>query len=440
MSSRAAIIAALSPEERAAFYASLTPQEREALPYLWSFWGRQDQLPPAGDWRNWGMLGGRGAGKTKAASEWLRSEVEAGKRRRIAVVGPTADAVRRIQVEGPSGILSVGPPSGRPTYEPSVRRISWSNGAVANLYSSEEPDRIRGENCDAAWCDELCSWSNVDETWHMLQMALRIDGPKGDPPRCLITTTPKNIPLLREIIASPSTVVTRARTADNIANLNPETVKYLTERYAGTTLGRQELDAELLADNENALWSRDLIERTRVKAAPADLKRIVVAIDPSGSNNKTSDETGIVIVGKGYDDHAYVLADLSGKYSPEQWASKAVAAYRAFKADRIVAERNFGGDMVAGVLRSVGPNIPLKLLTASRGKVARAEPVVALFEQGKAHICGVLNGLEDQLTSWEPGGSARSPDRLDAMCWGVTELCLSSGQPARRVFLDVFSR
>lgn len=432
-------VAALPEAERAAFFAGLSPRELESLPWCWDFWARGDQLPPEGPWRTFLLLGGRGSGKTRSAAEWVRREVESGRRARLAVIGPTSDSVRRVMVEGPSGLLAVAPPWNRPTYEPSIRRITWESGAVCNLYSAEEPDRLRGENSDGAWADEICSWANSEETWNMLQMGLRLPGPRGDAPQVLVTTTPKNIPVLRSILESPTTVISRSRTADNQANLDASTLAFLTEKYGGTTLGRQELDAELLADSDEALWSRSLLNQTRVAVAP-ELRRIVVGLDPAGSSNRNADETGLIVAGRGHDGHAYILADHSGRYTPSEWARKAVQAYRTFKADRILAESNFGGAMVESVIRTEWPLAPLKLLHASKGKQARAEPCSALWEQGKAHIVGNLPGLEDQLTSWAPLTSTHSPDRLDAMVWCLSELMLGHAQPARRINLDIFTR
>jgi phage terminase large subunit-like protein len=275
----------------------------------------------------------------------------------------------------------------------------------------------------------------------MLQMALRLAGPLGHPPASLVTTTPRNIPILRSILASPSTVTSRSRTSDNMGNLDPSTVAFLQERYGGTSLGRQELDAELIADSEGALWSRALLDATRVRAAPADLKRVVVTIDPAGGSGRNSDETGIVVAARDAERHGYVIANLSGKHSPDGWARRAIDAYRRHRADRIVAEQNFGGAMVEATLRAVDPSVPVKLVHASRGKAVRAEPVVALFEQGRAHIVGSLPQLEDQLCGWNPLEAGPSPDRLDAMVWGLTELLVEpQPKPARKIHIPWMAR
>jgi phage terminase large subunit-like protein len=350
----------------------------------------------------------------------------------MGIIGPTADAVRRIQIEGPSGILAISPPWFRPSFEPSTRRIVWPNGAVAHLFSAEEPDRLRGPNLDGAWGDELTSWANAPATWDMLQMALRVPGPLGHAPRAVLSTTPKLHPLLKQIMAAPSTVVTRARTSDNAANLDPSTLRYYQEKYGGTTLGRQELDAELLEGLEGALWTRALIDAGRVGEAPP-LVRIVVAVDPAGGSDRKNDETGIVVAGRDAAGHGYVLEDLSGRYSPDGWARRAVHAYRANLADRIVAESNFGGAMVEATIRAVDRSVPVRLVHASRGKVLRAEPIVAMYEQGKVHHVGALPVLEDQMCGWDPTASTNSPDRLDALVWALSELMATAGG-AMRVF------
>lgn len=438
MTTLAARLAALPEDKRAEVLADLPPDALAALPYLWNVWARPDQLPPPGDWRTWLLLGGRGSGKTRSAAEWIRAEVEAGKRQQLGIIGPTADSLRRIMVEGPSGILAVAPPWNRPTFGPATRTITWPNGAVAHLFSAEEPDRLRGPNLDGAWCDELCSWEPAELVWDMLAMALRLPGPRGHAPQVVISTTPKPIPALKSVMEAPSTVITRARTADNAANLDASTLEYLTTKYGGTTLGRQELDAELLDDVDGALWNRSLLDACRVPTMP-DLRRVVVAIDPSGTRRGA--EAGIVVAGKAADGHCYVLADYSAKLSPEGWARKAITAYRAHHADRIVAEANFGAEMVETTIRSIDASVPLKLVHASRGKAVRAEPVVALYEQRRVHHVGNLPELEDELCQWTPDGSAPSPGRLDALVWAVTELALAEQhQPARWVRMNFMGR
>ena len=426
--SPAHLVAALPEDQRLTLLAGMTPSEIDQLHYAWRFWARPDQLPPirpAGHpgWRTWLLLAGRGFGKTRTGAEWVREQAESGKRMQIGVIGPTSDAVRRIQVEGPSGILAVCPPNARPSYEPSTRRIVWPSGCVAHLFSAEEPDRLRGPNLDACWLDELAAFANMESVWDMTQMALRMPGPKGDAPQIVVSTTPKPSPLLKAIIAAPSTVITKGKTNDNAVNLDASTLKYLQERYGGTTLGRQELDAEMLDDVEGALWNRAMLDECRVQKVP-DLRRVIVSIDPAGGSGASNDETGIIVAGIGADGHGYVLTDASGRYSPEGWARRAIACYHTHSADRIVAEQNFGGAMVEATMRAVDRRVPIKMVHASRGKAVRAEPVVALYEQRKIHHVGNFPVLEDQLCGWAPNSGAASPDRLDALVWAFSELSL----------------
>ncbi len=421
MTTHAERLAALPAEQRAEILGAFTADQLLGIQYAWPFWARPDQSPPPGDWRTWLNLGGRGSGKTRTAAEWIRREVDAGRRRQIGIVGPTVEALRRVQIEGPSGILAIYPPNERPVYEMTVGRLVWPNGAVAHLFSAEEPDRLRGPNLDAAWVDELCSMANAPTMWDMLMMAVRIPGPTGLPAQIVVTTTPRPSPLLRTMMTDPSTVLTRSRTMDNAANLDAATLKHLQRRYGGTTLGRQELDAEVLDDIDGALWNRGMLDRCRVPFAPESQPSVVVAIDPSGGSGSNNAETGIIVACRGQDGHAYVLADASGRLSPERWATRAVDLYQSYRADRIVAEQNFGGAMVENTIRMVAP-ARVKMVQASRGKAIRAEPVVAIYEQCRVHHVGVFAELEDQLCQWTPDGGGPSPDRLDALVWAITEL------------------
>lgn len=419
--SRASWLASLPSAKRERFIASLTDEEALALEYDWSFWARPEQLAPAGKWETWLALAGRGWGKTRTGAEWVRDGVENGNLRNVALIGPTARDVRKVMVEGDSGILAVSPPWCRPNYEPSKLLLEWPNGAVGHLYSAEEPDRLRGPNHDGAWADELAAWKYLDDTWANLEMTLR----GGNDPKRVVTTTPKPKLVLRELLRDPSTAVTRGSTFDNRDNLATSFLARLKRQYEGTRTGRQELYAELLEEAEGALWTRAQIEKLRRKAPPADMKRIVVAIDPAVTATEQSDETGIVAMGIDKNDHGNVLADRSGRYTPDQWASVAVKLYNELGADLIVGEVNNGGEMIEHTLRTVSKNIPYKAVHASRGKRARAEPVAALYEQGKVHHCGTLAQLEDQMVNWEPLGDDRSPDRLDAMVWAATELMVT---------------
>lgn len=424
MNSIARRLASLPVDVRTSVLADLGTEDLAQLEYEWRFWARPDQLPPEGDWRVWIMNSGRGAGKTRAAAEFIRAEVESGRHARIAICGPTASSIRRDMVEGNSGLLAIAPRWCQPSYEPSSLRIVWPNGAIAYLLSSEEPDRARGLNTSLCWADELSSWANPQGMWDNLMLGLRITGPKGDHPRIVVSTTPKPGPLLKSLIAAPTTVVTRASTFDNAANLDAGTLMYLQDRYGGTRLGRQELEAELLQDAEGALWSRDQIDacRIRVDAQPENYHRIVIAIDPPGASTKGSAEAGIVVCGKSRDGRGYVLADLSARLSPEGWARVAVGAYKQWKADKIIAEKNFGGEMVEATLRNVDQAVPIKLVTATRGKQIRAEPISALYEQGRVSHVGEFRELENQMCEWAPADNVPSPDRLDALVWGLTEL------------------
>ncbi len=388
--------------------------------YLWRELGAKKQREPEGVWAVWLLMAGRGFGKTRAGAEWVRERVSRGVSGRVALVAPTPDDVRNVMVEGVSGLLRVSPPWFMPVYEPSKRKLTWPNGAVAFGFSSYEPDRLRGPQFDTAWCDELASWRYPRETWDNLQFGLRM----GDDPRCAVTTTPKPIKLLRELKDREDVMVTRGSTYENWENLPPGYVEGIRRRYEGTRTGRQEIYAELLDEAEEALWRRDWIESARVRSAP-DLVRVVVAVDPAVSARTASSETGIVVAGVDEDGQVYVLEDASGRMSPDGWARRAIGMLDRHGADRIVGEVNNGGDLVEHTLRTAyeGRFVPYKSVRASRGKQARAEPVSALYEQGKVHHVGSLDGLEDQMCTWSPG-SEGSADRLDALVWAVTEVGL----------------
>jgi phage terminase large subunit-like protein len=418
-------LATLTPAERKAYYDSLSPDDAALMIHNWSLLARPDQVPPEGnDWRVFLMLAGRGAGKTRAAAEWVRNEIESGRRRRIGIVGPTIQAVKSIMVEGPSGLLSIAPPWCVPVYEASNDRLIYPNGAIVLMLSGDQPDRVRGHGLDGGWIDELCACHNPAEVWTQLQLALREIGPKGARAQCVITTTPRPTPVLRAIMNAPTTRLSRVSTYANAPNLDPATLQYFIDTFEGSSIGRQELHAQVLNQAEGALWTRKMIDDARVGRAPANLKRIVVAVDPSVTGDGSGAECGIVACGLGYDDHAYVLADRSGRMSPDQWARAAVNLYRELRADRIVAEANQGWFLVKRLIESVDRGISVKLVNARRGKQARAEPVVGRYEQGKVHHVGVLDRLEDQMTSWEPLTGDASPDRVDALCWAIFELLM----------------
>ena len=399
--------------------AQIAGMERAAaleLCYDWRAWARPSQLPPEGPWRIWLLLAGRGFGKTRSGAEFVREEVTRGGAKRVALVAPTAADARDVMVEGESGLLAISPAKARPLYEPSKRRLTWPNGAIATLFSADEPERLRGPQFDLAWCDELAAW-RYPMAWDMLMMGLRL----GANPRVVATTTPKPVPLIRALLATPDCVVTRGSTKDNADNLAPAFLKAILAQYEGTRLGRQELEAELLEDVPGALWTRESIERARVAAAPA-LRRVVVAIDPAASSGDGADETGIVVAGLGEDGRGYVLDDRSGRLRPHEWAARAIASFHAHRADRIVAEVNNGGEMVEATIRMLDASVPYKPVHASRGKMLRAEPVAALYEQGRVHHLGSFPALEDQMCVYAGATGSASPDRLDALDWALTEL------------------
>lgn len=419
------MIASRPEEVRTQAITSLSLEEAEHILYDWRFWARPEQLIPPGDWRVWLILAGRGWGKTRTGAETVHEWVMSGKCRRIAIVAPTAADARDVMIEGESGLLSVGHPSERPVYEPSKRRLTWPNGAVATVFSADKPDRLRGPQHDGAWADEIAAWRYA-EAWDQLLFGLRL----GDDPRVVATTTPRPIPMITELIESATTVLTRGSTFENRANLAAAFFEKIIARYQGTRLGRQELYAEILTDVPGALWNRGIIEASRLSKVPVGFRRVVVAIDPAASAGEESSETGIVVAALGEDGHGYVLEDASLSASPDGWANQAIAAFSRHGADRIVAEVNNGGDMVEHTIRTVDKRIPYKSVRASRGKQIRAEPVAALYEQGKVHHLGYFGELEDQLCTWVPG--EKSPDRLDALVWALTELMLDGSD---RIFL-----
>lgn len=390
-------------------------------------------MAPEGDWLTWIILAGRGFGKTRCGSEWVRSMVcgptplAAGKYHRVALVAETAADARDVMVEGDSGILGVHPKAFRPVYEPSKRRLTWPNGAVATLFNATEPDQLRGPQHDLAWCDELAKWRYAQETWDMLQFGLRL----GDDPRQLITTTPRPIVLLKQIMRDPRTVVTRGSTYENAANLAKTFLDNVKQRYEGTRLGRQELQAEVLDDVPGSLWTREGLDDRRKgkKDKLPDMQRVVVSIDPAGKSQETAisegtAETGIVVSGLGVDGRGYVLDDLSCSLSPNGWARRALSGYDLYQADAIVVETNQGGDMVKHTIQSARPGVPVIEVHASRGKVTRAEPIAALYEQGRISHVGTHAELEDQMVLFTPLGIAgeTTGDRVDALVWGLTEL------------------
>lgn len=409
----------LQPEsERLAFLASLRRDEAEALEHYWPFWARPAQLPPPGSWRTWLILAGRGFGKTRTGAEWVRESVKSYSL--VNMIAATADDARDIMIEGESGILAICSDRERPVYQASKRRLEWPNGARSLIFTADEPERLRGKQHMRLWADELAAW-RYPEAWDQAMFGLRL----GADPKAVVTTTPKPVEVVRRLLSDSTVAVTRGSTYDNRANLATAFFDQIIRRYEGTRMGRQELLAELLLDVPGALWTRETIERNRVPEADApSMLRIVVAVDPPGGSQAGNAEAGIVAAGKGTDGHGYVLRDVSEHLTPERWAARAVQVYRELKADLIIAERNFGGEMVEYTIRTIDPNVPVRMVSASRGKRLRAEPVAALDEQGKVHHVGAFQALEDQLCEWVPDSGDPSPDRLDARVWALTELCI----------------
>ena len=434
MKSGAAWLASAAPEEVDEFLAGLSDNALASLPWIFEFWALPHQLSPRGDWKSWVIMGGRGAGKTRAGSEWVRRKVEGatpearGECSRVALIGETFDQTREVMVFGDSGILACSPPDRRPVWEASRRRLVWPNGATATVFSAHEPEALRGPQFDAAWVDELAKWKKAEDTWDMLQFALRL----GTHPQQVVTTTPRNVEVLKRILQSASTVTTHAPTDANRAYLAESFLAEVETRYGGTRLGRQELEGLLLDDVEGALWTTAMVEGCRVDRLP-ELDRVVVAVDPAVTGGAASDECGIVVAGvvtsgEPKDWRAYVLEGATVRGGPTEWARAAIAAMDRHKAERLVAEVNQGGDLIESVVRQIDPLVPFRGLRAARGKAIRAEPVAALYEQGRVkHLRGPsLGALEDQMCRMTLRGyeGKGSPDRLDALVWAIHELMI----------------
>jgi phage terminase large subunit-like protein len=408
----------------------MTENELRGLIHDWPFWARENQLPPDSDWQVWLFLGGRGAGKTRAGAEWVRQQVRCGCQR-IGLIAPTLNDAREVMIAGASGLVGLGLPDERPFYESSRRRLVWPNGAQGFVFSAEDPDSLRGPQFDAAWADEFAAWSYPQATLDTLRMGLRL----GEQPRLVVTTTPRPIPALKALVKAPGVVLTRAATRDNSAHLAAGFVEAMTHAYGGSLLGRQELDGLLIEDPEGALWTRRDIENA-CGGSTVDPQRIIVAVDPPATGHDRSDECGIIVagaLGEGSDRIAIILADRSfGPAKPATWAEAVGAAYEGFEADCVVAESNQGGDMVASVLKATRTGLPVKLVRASRGKRARAEPVAALYAAGRVKHAGRFPALEDQMCAFgSPDAGRKSPDRVDALVWAVSELLMTSNAAPR---------
>jgi phage terminase large subunit-like protein len=404
---------------QAEFVDALTPEQQRGLRWDWQFWARDKQLPPPGPWRYWLILAGRGFGKTRTGAEWVRQQVK--RYPLVNLIGATADDARDIMIEGESGILAICPKDERPEYQTSKRRLVWPNGARSLIFTADEPERLRGKQHMKLWADELCSW-RYPEAWDQAMFGLRL----GDDPQACITTTPRPTAELKKLLKKPGVIVTTGTTYENRANLAPAFYEDIITEYEGTRLGRQELEAVILDDAEGALWRRSQIEDHRIKYSELpDLVRVVVAVDPPGG----AVECGILAGGLSREGHIYVLVDASLKAPPHEWAGEVVSVYDELQADRIVGEKNFGGDMVESTIRSVegGRDVSYRNVTASRGKAIRAEPVSSYYQRGLVHHVGTFPKLEDEMCQWEPNAGMPSPNRLDALVWMVTEL-----KPQRR--------
>ena len=378
---------------------------------------RANQLPPDGDWHSWLVMAGRGFGKTRLGAEWLAAKAVRNDGIRCAIVARTFSDVRSVCVEGVSGILGVlREYDAVKDWNKSNGIITLKNGSIIQTFSADTPDSLRGPQFNYAWTDELAAWQ-YEDTWNQLQFGLRL----GEHPQTVITTTPRPTKLIKDLVKRDTTVVTRGSTFDNAENLSQTALLEMQNRYAGTRLGQQELYGAILDDNPGALWNRAQLEATRV-TEPPPLMRIVVGIDPAVTSGDESDYTGIVVAGMTVDGHYYILADYTMKSTPDAWARKAVNAFELHKADRIIAETNNGGDLVVHLLQQVNPIVPVKKVTATRGKAVRAEPIAALSEQGRLHMVGYFSELEDEMCEWEAGTNMKSPDRMDAMVWALTEL------------------
>jgi phage terminase large subunit-like protein len=438
LKSGAVWLASATQERVDEFLGGLSDGALLALPWLFEFWALPHQLPPEGAWKTWVVMGGRGAGKTRAGAEWVRAQVEGarpsdpGRAGRVALLGGTLDEVEAVMVAGESGILACSPPDRRPKWVGTRRQLEWPNGAVAQAFSAHEPERLRGPQFDAAWADEVAKWPKASEAWEQLQFALRL----GENPRQVVTTTPKNVAVLKAILRNPSTVLTHAPTEANRAHLAGSFLEEVQARFGGTRLGRQELEGVLSEEVEGALWSTATIEAARIEA-PFAVSRIVVAVDPPVTGGKASDACGIVVAGadmRGEPQRwrAVVLEDASVQgASPDGWARAALAAMERHGADLMVAEVNQGGEMVEATVRSIDPLVAFKAVRASRGKMLRAEPVAALYEQGRVKHLRGLGALEDQMLQMTTAGwqGKGSPDRLDALVWALTELIVDAPRP-----------
>lgn len=408
---------------------------------LWRLQARPNQLTPAGAWNVWLILAGRGWGKTRTGAEDVSDYGCTRPSSRIAVVAPTIGDARDTCIEGESGLLNCLPRDMIAKWNRSMGELVLKNGTLYKCYSSEEPERLRGPQHHRAWCDELAAWKYLNETWDQLMFGLRLKAADGTNPQAVCTTTPKPLKFLKQLLNRTDVHVTKGSTKENEKNLSPAALAQLYQRYSGTRLGRQELNAEILDDVEGALWTPELIDQGPRIVIPEGVDRarfieqllpqlnlvtIVIGVDPAVTMNKTSDETGIIVAGKDRQGHGYVLGDFSGKYTPDRWAHKVLDAYEYFDCDRIIPEVNNGGDLVVSNIRNLDEYARIKPVRATRGKIVRAEPIAALYEQKRISHVGSLPELEDQMTSWNPEVDDFSPDRMDALVWALTDLFIAT--------------
>ncbi len=429
------------------FGDGLNEEEATQLYFDWYLWARDDQLPPnlqspkQLNWRNWVLLGGRGSGKTRAGAEWIRAMAlgiapftnkPVG---RVALIGETFNDVREVMLEGDSGLLHIHPEHQKPVYIASRKRLEWPNGAVAQLFSAEEPESLRGPQFHVAWCDEFAKWQYASQVWDMLQFGMRL----GENPQVVLTTTPRNKKQLKDILAMEGSFVSKASTFKNKDNLAKAFLQTIDLNYAGTNLGRQELYGEIIEDGQGALWSHESIEELRRRKKDFDFnefKRIVLAIDPPATSHKKSNACGMIVAALASDGHVYILADVTMQaVRPISWAQKAVEVYHLFNIDRIVAEVNQGGEMVETILRTIDSGISYTSVFARKDKKTRAEPVAALYEQGRVHHLGLFDELEDEMCQFDHliNKTVQSPDRVDALVWAVSHLLLNASGSVPRI-------
>lgn len=443
MNSEPSWIESLSNAQLARLKTELSPEESAALLFEWSRWARPNQMPPPGDWDGWLILAGRFGGKTRTGAEWVRDEVASGRAKRIALIGETSADGKDVMVNGESGLLAVHPPWERPRFTASSSngrpKVVWPNGAIATLYDAREPDQLRGPQHDLAWLDEAAKYRYAQDVFDQMLFGLRL----GLKPRWLITTTPRPTPLIKNLKkesegANPRVVLTHYSSRVNLRNIAPSVRANVIDRYQGTRLGRQEIDAEILEDVPGALWSRRNLDEHRVRVADVPpLSRLVVAVDPAITSGDSANETGIICAGMDEKQRGYTLEDATLRGSPDEWARRAISTYRKFEADAIIAEANQGGEMVERVLHSVAPEVPVRLVRATRGKYVRAEPIAALYEQERVSHVGIFPELEDQMIAFTPEAAAiRTPgdhfDRVDALVWAFTDLFASMTIPQRQ--------